>query len=672
MRNKAALFLRSVTLVWRSSPGYTATGVVVSAAASVLPLALVWLIKKLTEAVTATASSGPAADYTPALWAIVAIALIYFLDETTAAVGSLVRRIQNYRLGSYMHNLLHQKSLSLDLSHFEDPASWDILSRATREAPRRPASIINNLVALLRSSLSLLLIAGLILMLSKVLIVVLLVANIPGIWLRIYYSEKLYKFRREATPEERRTAYFNWILTGDRPSRELRLFNMGNRFRELFSQSWTNLNREEIEIVRRRTAIEIVSGLFKAAAAFFVISYLIRAVMAQTISLGDLAMYLVAFRLGMSYIWQVLGSVAGLYEDSLFVSDLFEYLDLKPQVKAPPVPQVVKPFSHALRAEDITFRYPGATEDLLKGVSLEIRKGETVALAGDNGAGKSTLVRLLTRLYDPQQGTITLDGTDIRSFDPAAYRRLFSVIFQDFMLYNLTAAENISLGDISSEGESHFRMAGSSRSHFSSEADTPHQSHHSRESHFTSGPHSATRSDKSTQRESTPQSHFSSEADTSQQSHPSHPSHLTSEADRERIIRAARTAGIHQLIESLPQGYETVLGRLFDDSRELSWGEWQKLALARALYRDAPLLVLDEPASAMDAAAEYELFHHFREITRNRTALLISHRFSNISLADRIVVLDNGKIIESGTHNELIKADGFYATRYMQQKSLYS
>jgi ATP-binding cassette subfamily B protein len=629
MRSKAALFRRSVMLVWRSSPGYTATGVVVSVAASLLPLALVWLIKKLTEAVTATASSGPAADYTPALWAIVAIAIIYFLDETTAAVGALVRRIQNYRLGSFMHNLLHEKSLSLDLSHFEDPSSWDILSRATREAPHRPASIINNLVALLRSTLSLLLIAGLILMLSKLLIVILLVANIPGIWLRIHYSEKLYNFRREVTPEERRSAYFNWILTGDRPSRELRLFNLGNRFRELFNNSWTILNREEIEIVRRRTIIEIVSGLFKAAAAFFVISYLIRAAGAGTISLGDLAMYLLAFRLGMSYIWQVLGSVAGLYEDSLFVSDLFEFLDLKPQVKAPPVPQVVKPFSSTLRAENITFRYPGATEDLLKGVSLEIRKGETVALAGDNGAGKSTLVRLLTRLYDPQQGTITLDGTDIRSFDPVAYRQLFSVIFQDFMLYNLTAAENISLGDISSERESHSRMAGSSRSHFTSEANS------------------------------------------SQQSHPSHPSHFTSEENRERIIEAARKAGIHKLIETLPQGYETVLGRLFDDSRELSWGEWQKLALARALYRDAPLLVLDEPASAMDTAAEYELFQHFREITRNRTALLISHRFSNISLADRIVVLDGGKIIESGTHNELIKAGGFYATRYMQQKSLY-
>ncbi|MCA1758076.1 MAG: ABC transporter ATP-binding protein/permease, partial [Bacteroidales bacterium] len=477
MRKKASLFRRSVMLVWHSSPGYTTAGVMLSVTASILPLALVWLIKKLTDAVTAIAASGTTADYTPALWAVVAIAIIYFLDETMAALGSLVRRIQNYRLGSFMHNLLHEKSISLDLRHFEDPPSWDILSRASREAPHRPASIINNLVALLRSTLSLLLIAGLILMLSPLLIVVLLLANIPGIWLRIHYAEKLYRFRRGVTPEERKSAYFNWILTGDRPSRELRLFNLGSRFRELFNNSWTLRNQEEIAIVRRRTAIEIISGLFKAAAAFIVISYLIRETGAGTISLGDLAMYLLAFRLGMSYIWQVLGSVAGLYEDSLFVSDLFEFLDLTPEVTAPVVPLVIKPFSSSLRAENITFRYPGAEEDLLKGVSLEIRRGETVALAGDNGAGKSTLVRLLTRLYDPQQGSITLDGTDIRSFDPVAYRQHFSVIFQDFMLYNLTAAENISLGDISSQ------TYNSSKAHYSSKADNSPKSHSSPQSH---------------------------------------------------------------------------------------------------------------------------------------------------------------------------------------------
>lgn len=593
MRKKASLFYRSVRLVWQSSPGYTVAGIILSLAASVLPLALVWLIKKLTDAVTAITAVDSPEGYAIALWTVIAIAVIYFLDESIAALGALVRKTQNYRLGKYMHNLLHSKSVSLDLRHFEDPSSWDTLSRASREAPFRPASIINNLVALLRSSLSLLLIAGLIFMLNWVLIVILILANIPGIWLRIHYSEKLYNFRRETTPEERKSVYFNWILTGDRPSREMRLFDLGSRFRELFNHSYTMRNREEIAIVRRRSSIEIVSGLFKAAAAFLVISYLINETSIRNISLGDLAMYLLAFRLGMSYIWQVLGSVAGLYEDSLFVSDLFSFLDLTPSVTAPAAPVVVQPFSNSLKADNIIFRYPGAETDLLKGISLEIKKGETVALVGDNGAGKSTLVRLLTRLYDPQSGHITLDGTDIRNFDPAGYRQLFSVILQDFMLYNLTAGENISLGDISSQ------------------------------------------------------------------------------LNNKRIVEAAGRAGIHGLIKSLPQGYDTVLGRLFDDSRELSWGEWQKLALARALYRDAPLLILDEPASSLDTASESELFNSFREITRDRTALLISHRFSNISMADRILVLGNGQIIESGTHSQLMDAGGTYATRYMQQKNRY-
>lgn len=593
MRTKSQLFFRSLSLVWKSAPGWATWNVLVSLSAGMLPLVLVWLIKRLLDAVTAVTVSGWQEGYNMAMVSVIGIAVIYLLDEVFQSAGILIRKNQSFRLEEYMNGILHSKAVSLDLRHFEDPAYFDILSRASREAPYRPASIVNNLVSLLRGAISLILIAGLISLLNWVLVVVLVLANIPGIWLRIHYAGKLYNFRKDLTPEARKSAYFNWILTGDRPSRELRLFGLGEYFTGLFTRSFSMQKKEEIAIIRKRSVIEIVTGLFKAGAAFVVISFLVNETLESNITLGGLAMYLLAFRLGMTYIWQILGSFAGLYEDSLFVSDIFEFLNLKEDIIAVPPLARIESLQSSIVIEDLSFAYPGSSSDILSGLTMEIRKGETVAIVGPNGAGKSTLVRLLARLYDPSKGKIMIDGVDIRHTDPLEYRRLFSVLFQDFMLYNLSAGDNITIGNVSVA------------------------------------------------------------------------------PDRERLKKAAGDAGIDDLISGLPGAYDTVIGRLFDDSRELSWGEWQKIALARALYRDSSVLVLDEPSSALDSASEYELFTRFREIARDRTSILISHHFSNVSIADRIFVLDQGRIIESGSHDELMKLGGRYQAMYNQQKQRY-
>ena len=262
-------------------------------------------------------------------------------------------------------------------------------------------------------------------------------------------------------------------------------------------------------------------------------------------------------------------------------------------MKAEEPVSIPSPLKKKIVLDNLSFTYPGNTLKTIDNVSFEIKKGEIIALVGPNGAGKSTLVRLLCRLYDPDSGTVKYDNVDIRNIDPEEYRKLISVVFQDFMLYNLTAGENISMGNIAE---------------------------------------------------------------------------MKSET---KIKSSAATTGVHEMISNLPKGYDTVIGNLFDDSRELSWGEWQKIALARALYRDAPILILDEPSGALDADTEYDIFSRFREIVKGRTSILISHRFTNVTLADRIIVLVKGAIAETGTHEELMKRGGLYFTMYTKQSGRF-
>jgi len=594
MREKISLFRKSVKLVWKSAPGWAFSNTLLSVLRSFLPLSLVWLLKILIDSITKVTIPGSGIPFDNVLWMIVAVVIVYFLDEAASDFSNYVRKKQSLKLEVYMYGLLHSKAIKLDLINFERPEYFDCLTRASRDAPWRPNNILNNLIAMLRGFLSLVLMAGLITTLHWMLALLLLVANIPGIWLRLHYADIIYNFQRQQTPEARKSAYFNWILTGDRPSRELRLFGLGNYFIRLFNKSFLKQKEEEINIIRKRTLIELISNFFKASALFITLLFIARQTIGGLLSLGQMAMFLLAFRQGMIYIKDLLGSLAGLYEDSLFIGDTFEFLDLKEHIIALDPVIVPTQLKNKIVVENLSFTYPGNKDNTINDVSFEVNKGEIIALVGPNGAGKTTLARLLCRLYDPDSGIVRYDDNDIRNFSPEEYRKLFSVVFQDFMLYNLTAGENISMGNV--------------------EAEDP----------------------------------------------------------GERIISSATDAGVHKLISGLPKGYETVIGSLFDDSRELSWGEWQKIALARSLFRDAPMLILDEPSSALDADSEHEIFSSFRKIVKDRTSILISHRFTNVSLADKIIVLDKGAIAETGTHDELMKKGGIYFTMFSKQSSRFN
>ena len=587
MNGKIKLFRKALALVYDSAPGWATVNIVISVLQSILPLALIWLIKLLIDEITNAAQAGTgAANIVPM---VIAVVVVYFLDEVCSDSGNFVRSKQSVKLEGYMYNLLHSKAVRLDLINFEHPGYYDCLSRATSEAPWRPNNILNNIVSMFRGLLSLLLMAGLLFTLHWGAALMLLVVNIPGIWLRLHYADILYHFQREQTPEARKSAYFSWLLTGDRPSREIRLFGLGNYFISLFKKSFNKQKEEELNILRKRTVIELITDVVKASAILVLLLVIARRTVSGDLSLGQMAMFLLAFRQGMTYIKDLFVSVAGLYEDGLYIGDTFEFLDLKESVVANPPVTVPAELKSEIKVEDISFTYPGNDYTTLNKVSFEIKKGEIIALVGPNGAGKSTLVRLLTRLYDPDTGSVRWDGNDIKTMDPDQFRKFFSVVFQDFMLYNLPAGENIRMGNI----------------------DAPDPD--------------------------------------------------------EKIRKAAASSGVHELLNNLPKGYDTTIGTLFDDSRELSWGEWQKIALARALFRESPVLILDEPSSSLDADTEYEIFSRFREIVNGRTSILITHRFTNVTLADRIIVLEQGSITETGSHEELMKKKGRYWEMFRKQ-----
>ena len=593
MKQKFNLFRESLKLVWKSAPGWTFANVVISVIRSIFPLVLIWLLKDVIDKITLAATSSPATPLVNVLWPILFVAIVWFLDEASSDLSNYIRKKQSLKLEVYMYWLLHSNAIKLDLINFERPEYFDCLSRASKEAPWRPNSILNNLVAILRGLLSLVLIAGLITTLNWTLAALLIIANIPGIWLRLHYANILYNFQRLQTPEARKSAYFNWLITGDRQSRELRLFGLGNYFIGLLRKSFLKQKEEELNILRKRTLIELISTLFKASALLITFLFIARQTIAGKLTLGQMAMFLLAFRQGMVYLKELFVSVGGLYEDSLFIGDTFEFLNLKENVVAKEPVVTAVPLKYKIVVENLSFNYPGNNFKTIDNVSFEINKVEIIALVGANGAGKSTLVRLLCRLYDPDSGSVKYDENDIKNIDPEEYRKHFSVVFQDFMLYNLTAGENIRMGNID---------------------------------------------------ENNPDI---------------------------KIISSAMATGVDSMINTLPKGYDTLIGNLFDDSSELSWGEWQKIALARAIFRDAPVLILDEPSSALDAETEFDIFSRFRDIVKGRTSILISHRFTNVNLADRIIVLDKGAIAETGTHDELMNKGGIYFTMYTKQSGRF-
>ena len=657
MQPKQNIFSRSLGLLADSSAKETAVSIIILVLRALLPLVAVLLVRYFVDQVTLPAGAGarphagtelatgvadqgeivqvgetgniidgllPRGASIPVslLWLIAAMALALLADDLLSYAGTYISRKHSYLLEGHISSLIHSHAGKLGLKYFEDPLFHDRLERAARDISWRPAAIISDFVLLLRGVISFVAMAWVLRDFGVIPLLILVAVFIPVLLVRRRNSARFYEVRQKVTADSRQASYFSWLLTGEKPAREVKLFGLGGYFDRLFRKHFKASKEPELETVRKNLLPESIASLLKVAAFAGVLVYATARYLDSSITAGELAMYLVAFRQALLYLRDSVTGYSGLAENRLFLQDLFGFLDLKPDMSGNE--RVPDPDSFIeIAAENLSFTYPGAVRPALQDVTLKIKRGEKVAIVGPNGSGKTTLVKLLCRLYDPDAGRITVNGADAASVDPDSYRGLFSVVFQNFMLYYLTAGENITLGDAlqSTNGSRHFQ----SRIRRLADRDGSQQ----------------------------PGKEFPEKENTLE------------------VRRAAYAAGISELLETLPHAYDTMLGHHTEGGRELSWGEWQKIAIARAIYRKSPVLILDEPSSSLDADSEFEIFSDLSRITQGRTCIFISHRLSNVRDADRIIVLDGGGIAEEGTHEELMAAGGRYYTMFTRQKSMY-
>jgi ATP-binding cassette subfamily B protein len=508
---------RAFALVWAASPRWTAVNFVLVFVQGLLPLLSLWLMKQLVDTVANGATAPLEAKQVAlqhAYYLAGAAGGVALLTAWTGSLSSFVNEAQGRAVADYMNGTLQKKAVEVDLEYFENSAFFDTLHRAQTEAPYRPTRIVNGLSSLGQNMIGLIGIGAILFSLHPIVIFVLLGGALPGVFVRLRFINIMLAWQKRRSSLERRAGYFNWVLTLAHWAKEVRLFDLGDLFFQRHQILRADLRSEQLGISRRRAVSESAAQLFVVLPMFACMALVAAASVSGRLTVGALTMYFLAFQRGQAAVQGVMQAVLSLHEDSRFIGHLYEFLDLVPKISSPKNPRPMPiPMQKGVSFEEVFFSYPGSERAALQGLNLHIAPGEVVAIVGENGSGKTTLVKLLCRLYDPDGGCVAIDGVDVREMNVDDLRREISVIFQDYVQYDLSARENIRVG------------------------------------------HSAL-----------PEGAPETDA---------------------RIEEAARRSGAHDVIQKLPKGYETQLGREFEGGEELSIGQWQKVALARAFF--APL-----------------------------------------------------------------------------------
>ena len=586
-------------LIWRTHRGYATTMIVLRVVRSVVPVTTFWVGKLIIDSVIAARAGNGSLTQ---VWRYLALELgIVLTGEILARASSLVESLLGDLFSNAMSVRLMEHAAKLDLAQFEDPEFYDHLERARRQTVGRIA-LLTLLLSMSQDALTLLTLAGALIAYSPWLLLLLAIAVVPSFLGETHFASLGYSLLFRWTPERRQLDYLRYVGASDKTAKEVQMFGLAPWITERYATLSQRFYEENRALSIRRglvSALLSILGTIGYYAAYIII--LLHAVHGE-ITIGMLTFLAASFARGRDVIQSILLSASNVYEQALYLRDLFVFLDMRPTIESPPNARLVpKKIDSGFVFENVGFRYPGSERWAVRSVDMVLQPGERVALVGENGAGKTTITKLMARLYDPTEGRITLDGVDLKEYDLASLRHAIGVIFQDFVRYDMRFDENIGVGEIESV-----------------RADL----------------------DKSN---GTPSS----------------------------ISTAAENSLAASLLPRFTKGYQQMLGRRFDDGVDLSGGEWQKIALARAYIRDAQVLILDEPTAALDARAEYEVFLRFSELVAGRMAVLISHRFSTVRMADRIIVLRHGKVEEQGSHEELLAKHGLYEELFTMQAAGY-
>jgi len=607
-------------IIWNTNRSLTFAMIALRLSRSLFPVAILWIAKLIIDSVIAM--RGKTADLSH-LWKLVAIEIgVVLVNELLSRASTLVETLLGELVLNTTSIMMMTHAATLDLAQFEDPGFHDQLERARRTSTGR-ITLIAQMLGVAQDMLTLLSLAAALMFYYPWLLLLLVIAILPAFFGETHFASLEYRMFFRRAPERRLLDYVRFLGASDENAKEVQIFGLAPWLIERYRALSDQFVKENRRLSIKKSVVSFLLAMVGMAGYYSAYVIILSRAITGGISIGTLTFLSISFIRSRDLLQRILMSASDIYEQSLYLKDLFDFLERRPtMVNRPGVLPVPAKIKEGFVFKDVGFQYPGSDVWALRHIDLTIRPDERVAFVGENGAGKTTMTKLLARLYDPTEGVVLLDGVDLREYDLESVRKAVGVIFQDFVRYTFRIDENIGVGEID-KVKDYLDLSEVAR-----------------------------------KKSMIPTSNNSAKP-------------VSDKPVPESIVTAAEQSLASTLIERFDRRYRQMLGRRFEGGVELSGGEWQKIALARAYMRDAQVVILDEPTSALDARAEYEVFTRFSQLLAGRMAIIISHRFSTVRMADRIVVLNQGRIIETGTHAELVESGGIYSDLFSLQAEGY-